>query len=1229
MGRTWTASQESAMNLRGKLLLVSAAAGSGKTSVLTERIIRSLTDKESTSDLSRMLVVTFTRAAAAELKGRIAAALTDALAEDPGNARLSQQLFLLGSAQISTIDSFFQQAVRGNFEQLGLPAAFRIADESEVLPLCLEVLDGTIRDLYEKYEPQEDGHSSDDPFARLKNNRFAEFMDHLLSNRNDAELDRKLLDFQKNFSSYPEGIGLLLRFAEELRASADDSFFNSVPGKAVYKHLKDIFSYYIDGLRETGAYLATDDTCASYFSGIHTVDTDFCEQMEEALEHSSYEEARRVIFSYQKLRFPSMRGKPPEMEAYKNLRDQLKGEVETLQKTLFAWSPEEIRAQMTGTADFCEMLYELFAEYQTRILDEKKSRGVLEFDDVREQLYRLLTQPDGSPSPYAKSLAEQYREVYIDEYQDVDFLQDRIFALIGENRRFMVGDIKQSIYGFRGSEPSIFADYRKAMPLHTEPEAETSDAVCVFMSENFRCDRTVIDYANKVCSFLFSACEESVGYRPQDDLVCSKRPPERAVFSPAPVQTVLFEPYPRRKKGEAPEAEPAERPKREAVWVAAEISRLIREEQLDDGSPIRPSDIAILVRNSAHGTDFAKELEKLGIPVAAPGNDDLFHSPRMTDTLNLLRTIDNPYRDLPLSEYLLTSEGGFTLEELTAIRSISPDRKSLYDAMTAAAETPEFPYWEKAKAWVDWLEAQRKTAAVQPADRFLRLLYLDPRLSPYASEPELLMLYEQARIYQRSSWCGLYGFLDHFTKLLAGKPPAAGGFKKAESAVSIMTIHHSKGLEFPVVFLCACGSRFNTDSLQGSLLFHRKVGVATKLYRPDTKENENTILREAVKLEIDADQTEEGIRTLYVALTRARERMYVTGTTDGKIDSALTSAAMLRRGSRYSILSAGNNLRWILAALQEQDPNSENECFPIRTVPLTEEICGIPLQDGIRADALPVATGSGSPTAKPSQNLYRHILEQQADFCYPLEHLRGIPTKAAASKLRPDLLDILTDDSEDDIALDAQIGMMQAAVPAFDSLLNVRGKPSAADIGTATHSFLEFCDLLALPSRGVEVETERLVAQGFLSSDSAAILHREQLELLLQSDLLQTVAKAKEVYREQKFNLLVPLPSLTKHPESRTELNGQTIFVQGSIDLLLRMPDDKWILVDYKTDRITEEEQKDPAKLQSDLTERHGNQLSCYAHAVEQLFGKVPDEVCIYSLPLGRMIRMKVTPHLF
>jgi ATP-dependent helicase/nuclease subunit A len=366
----------------------------------------------------------------------------------------------------------------------------------------------------------------------------------------------------------------------------------------------------------------------------------------------------------------------------------------------------------------------------------------------------------------------------------------------------------------------------------------------------------VIDFANKVCAFLFSACENTVGYRPQDDLVCSKSTDGiTAPAHPAPVTLAVFD-APPRKKAHGEDEDDAEDVREEAVWVAAEISRILREETLDNGAPVRPSDIAILVRNKNHGATYTDELTKLGIPVLSPTSSDIAKDPLLYDMLNLLKSVDNPWRDLPLSEFLLSPLGGFDLEELTAIREATAPTAALYDALLTVAENEAHPLFAKCTSLISWLDEARRLADTQPADRFLRLLYQDDRLANLSDTPVLLYLYEQARIYQKNAFCGLYGFLSHFAKLLEGNKLSAEGFGAAEDAVTVMTVHHSKGLEFPVVFLSSTGSPFNKDDMKKSLLYHRDVGIACRLYDEASGNLEETALRAALCLKVDAEQVE-------------------------------------------------------------------------------------------------------------------------------------------------------------------------------------------------------------------------------------------------------------------------------------------------------------------------------------------------------------------------------------
>ena len=1211
MARTWTPSQEAAMNLRGKTLLVSAAAGSGKTSVLTERIIRSLLDPDHPADLSKMLVVTFTRAAAAELKSRIAEALSAALAANPGDKHLSSQLFLLGSAQISTIDSFFQKIVRANFDTLGLPASFRIANESEVKPIALGILDGLVTEFYTKYEAQEDPAS---PFDRILKNQFAEAMDHLMTNRSDGKLDKTLLEFLETINAYPDGIELLKQNCDLLRRESNLDFLTTHYGKALASSLSEQFEGNLAELQRIKDHLDTDPDVNAKLGGMVASDLDYCEAMKEALCAQSYQQAQAVSASFVKGRFPTIRDKSSEVIRYQNWRNKFKDRQDTI-AAYFHFSPEELTRQAQKTADLCEVLYLFYTEYSARLMQEKKARGILEFNDIRSLLYRLLKSADGAPTELARTLSEQFDAVYIDEYQDVDFVQDSIFSLIGGNRRFMVGDIKQSIYGFRGSEPSIFADYRRKMPLYDAEGAKEADGNCVFMSDNFRCDQPVIDFTNAVCSFLFSACDHSIQYRPQDDLICSKQKPKDPLPGhPAPVCVSVFDKIPKEQKNTNSEEEDS---KEEAIWVASEISRLLREEQLDNGDPITPSDIAILIRSKNQMKAFQKELESLRIPVNLTTSSDILQDPLVIEMFDLLKAIDNPYRDLPLSEFLLSPLGGFTLEELTVIRNAAPESKALYEAMELfSVQAESNALTKKIAKLLSWMEKQRQNATAQPADKFLRALYLEENLVSYSQEPALLFLYEQARIYQRSSWCGLYGFLQHFEKLTESGNASAGGFKQEDEAVSIMTVHHSKGLEYPVVFLCACGTGFNKTDLAEALVYHKNLGLATKLYSRESGNCDDTVLRMAVKNEINAEQTEEHIRTLYVALTRARERLYVTGTLNSLWENACHAASMVQKGNRSDILGCNSYLAWILASLQQKEARKPEFPCTFRHFSFGEVQKGVPYEPVKAMEAKAEEAQIFSPVSAR----YAKVLQKESEFEYPLSILRGLPTKAAASKLQHNLLDVLNQEENEIAALQAQIALMESTPQNFELLLKNNLTPSAAEIGTATHAFLEFCDFRRFHESDIETESRRLVEDGFLFPASAEILNKEQLSLFLNSDLMQEILTAKKVYREQKFGLHIPMRDLTEYGARKETLGGHTIFVQGSMDLILQTRDGDLLLVDYKTDHITREERSDPSLLAKHMTRRHGVQLSYYAKAAKALFGKAPDGIFIYSIPLGRMI---------
>ncbi len=1246
----WTPAQLCAMELEGRDVLVSAAAGSGKTATLTERIIRSLTEVDENGrprgDISRMLIVTFTRAAAAELRSRISRALSEAIAEQPDNRYLYRQLLALGSAQICTIDAFYQQPVRAHFERLGLPSSFRLADDAELMPLKEQLLDRLIDHHYEIASSAPADEAA--PLDALSGNAFALAMDDLLSNRDKGDTAALLLGLFEKLIAFPEGIELLRLGAERLTQQAELPFVRSEEGRVLTEALCAELDSHQAFLHRACDLLKTDDRTSAKYLPAFSHDLDTVETVLSDLRAARWDLAGEHLRAYAPERLGALKNACDlgfDVEPIKARRSEITKALRALAPRYFAHTEDELHAQMRHTARTQRMLYTLLSDYDRAIRDEKNRRGVLDFSDVRRYLLQLLVDGNGQPTDLARSLSESYDAVYIDEYQDVDTVQDLIFSIVGAGgKRFMVGDIKQSIYSFRGAEPSIFAEYRKRFPVvrSAEDEALSDGGNCVFMSDNFRCDRPVIRFTNAVCGYAFEGCPDTLGYQREDDLTCSKRPP-REDYEPTPVRVVLLETPPRDEQTDDPDPQNALNP--EAVWVADEIARLLRSEHRADGKPLTPGDIAILMRSTTMAGDVVKALRAHGIETSYAARDNLATHPDMTLMVNLLSVIDNPRDDVPLMGLFSTPSSPLSLADILAARGAGDGSASLYDDLCAACDNAEIEWSDETRrtvrAFLSHLERWRALAETLPIDRLLRKLYGEPFLAPLASTPALLALYDRARHYQNASFCGLYQFLPYFRRLLADpKGLSADGLREGEDAVHVLTIHKSKGLEFPVVFVCGCASRFNEEDTRAPLMFDRALGAAARIYEADTAALTETVTRHAIATRLSERQTEEEMRVLYVALTRARERLYVTARLRSQAQNAIHAANRPTRGDRHAILSAKCYLDWILAALAPDNRTEEME--EVELVIENRENFRHPHVHGAISQS---EASEGQPQPAPvggDEQFYRDILAHHRDYVDPRALVRRLPTKAAASKLRTAMLDgafsaedfgadtdgakVRTDEPTElsEAYVRHRIELMQRAQKPFDELLQDGKRATAAERGTATHLFLQHCDFSRLAQNGVTREAECLISDGFLSRRTAELMHRDQLERFCSSELFRlATGKGARVWRELRFDRFIPYARLTHNEALAKQLEEYTLYVQGSIDLLLEAADGTLWLCDYKTDRIRA---ADESAIREQLLADHADQLRIYAEAVEGLFGRRPDHILIYSLPLGKTVEL--TEHL-
>ncbi|MBP3315397.1 MAG: UvrD-helicase domain-containing protein [Clostridia bacterium] len=1187
MARNWTPAQTAAMNTRGKTLLVSAAAGSGKTATLTERIIRRITDKESPADIAQMLIVTFTRSAAAELRARIFAALSDALADDPTSKHLASQLMKIGSAKICTIDSFYLDVIRSNFSTLGLSAKFRLADESEYALMARRAMDESIDRMY----------------ATEKD--FPTFCECFGTVRTASRVTDVMLDIYDKLTSIPEGIEYVAECAHKTEENAEIDFMSTPYGEIVRSSTVDILEYYEDIFASALEYMECDEHMKNAYGASFAYDHAYISSLLEALKgpEASYEGTQNLLHSYSPISLSSLsaKNKTEEAKRYQDLRTEFNNKRKKLIASTYSKPQSLITRAMKDTAKMLGILYRLLSDFEARVYEAKARISMMTFSDVRRYTLKLLVDSEGNPTEIARRYAEQYTDIYIDEYQDVDRVQDAIFKSIARaGNRFMVGDIKQSIYGFRGAEPMLFAEYRRDFP--PLQSAEDSDEATIFMSDNFRCDKNVIDFTNAVCSTVFSACADSIGYTPEDDLRYSKIPPSEDYISPK-VKIALITPPDDIAEDEEIVTDSDARKVWDARYIASEIKRLMREEKKADGSPITPGDVAILFRGKSMIPAITAELERAGLLYSLADSERYFENPDVLMVLCILNTIDNPERDIYLAGTLRSPIFNFTMDDLITLRRYVKSNYSLFGALCEYAKNEDNELSEKSREFISVLESWQSEATSLPVDRFLRMLFYSERFiaSGLVSQTDsrgeggnLLILYEYARKFENGSFKGLYQFVEYINSVIRdGGKLASENKGGASDRVSVMTIHKSKGLEFPVCFICNTTGSIRPQDISNSMVFEYSSGIALKVADGSGFARINTPMRDAVISKIYTKQIEEEMRILYVALTRARERLYLSGTTAYTLDKLSDKAeANARLLNRYTILNkCSSYLDWTLTALAAKDEDSyELECIPLDKIA------------DVSATAL---EASDEENVEIDEALVKNLCKQ-FDFKYEYSALSRVPSKLSVSRLYPDILD------ENDESLELFATEQKASVPDF-FLSGAPSGASSAERGTATHLFLQFCDYKNARAKGASEELARLAELKFIPESTKDLVYLTELEKFLHSELIELILSSKQVIREQRFNVELPVDKFSSDPELLERMRDETLAVQGVIDLLLIDEDGEISLYDYKTDRLTREERENYALAAKKMNETHGLQLSYYAKAIELLWGKPCRRICVYS----------------
>ena len=1162
----WTKGQQHCIEARGGTVLVSAAAGSGKTAVLVQRVIDRITDPDCPTDIDRLLIVTFTHAAAAEMKQRLSKVLAEKLAVDPHNAHLRRQQRLLPGANISTVHAFCSKLLKEYYYLLDISPQVKLIDTPTEKLLKSDAMAEMLEDKYRENDPS-----------------FIRMAGAIGASKNDSDLIRVIGQIHEFIQSYPFPDAWL----NEREASYDDTvpFGKTVFGKQLIKDARERVRYTVRLYDTALAMMLSNADIDACYRTMFWQERQMLDTVGDGLKTQSWTKALANMEAATFGRLPTLKGctDPGLQSQVKALRDQAKKMIKKLQE-IFSIPEQQARDDLRYHAELVRVMFDLVREFERRYADKKAARRLLDFADLEHLALKLLvTQDEGGnicQTPLAREIAERFDEILVDEYQDTNAVQDTLFVAISksEENLFMVGDVKQSVYGFRKAMPELFLRRRKQYPAFDGTRYPAS----ITLGHNFRSRHEVTGIVN----FIFRQwmTDELCGmdYDKREELVA------RATYTPMDDRCAELM-IVRSGDGDSDALE--------AQAIADRIREMKDSFLVESNGALRPMayrDVVILLRSTkGHAQTFVETLRQNGIPAYTDEATGFFDAPEIARMMALLRVIDNPVQDVPLLSVMLSPLFGFLPDDLAAIRSIdrySPLFVTIRKAMRSDRISPDLA--ERLRAFVARLEHFRNEAVSQPADRLVQMVLEETQYPALvragargaAKAANLRLLCRYAKQFEQNGFRGLSAFIRFCDRLeQQGLDMGAASGNDAEDAVHIMTIHHSKGLEFPIVFVARMGANFNTDSEKSELLLHNHMGLGVERRDTDTFRRYDTLPHLCVKQAIRNSDRAEEARVLYVALTRAKEKLILVMSSkkpEEDLDAAAIAAVGEEAISAFYLQNASSFGQWLLAAMVRH-PQMHGG------LPCNEPLAwSIVTPNEHEADEASVdETAAIQPDATLTERMRAHMA-----YRYPFEAACTIPTKLAASHLPGEPI---------------VIGKTVGKRPAFLQ----GGRLSPAERGTAVHTFMQYASPDAIGTRFDE-ELARLVAAGHLTEEQAAVVDKTAILRFAKSELFDRIRHAKTVLREWRFNIAVPASELF---EQAGDIDD-TITLQGMVDCAI-IEQDRVVLVDYKTDRV---------KNRDELIERYRRQLAIYAKAIEQIRHLPVTEIYLYSFTLGEAVNIPI-----
>ncbi len=1191
-----TAGQAAAVETGGGQVLVSAAAGSGKTRVLVERLMRRL---EAGADVDDFLIITYTNAAAAELRGKILDAIMERIDEAPGDLRLRREAGLVGRARIGTIHSFCAAVIRENAHALGLAPDFRIADESEAGLIRQAALEDTLEELYA---------SGDAGFFALA--------DTMGAGRDDSALASVILDTYAKLLSHPSPARWVEEQKRALKLGDVSDAGETVWGRAVMDRAREAAAYWREQFERLLDEAARDGKVEKGYGASFRATYESLCRFERALE-GTWDRAREAS----DIQFPP--GRLSGYEELKAVRSACKKAMEKI-SGLFWDDSARALSDMGAVAPGMRALFDAVLLFDKHYGEAKRHRGVLDFSDQEHFALKLLVDPDTmGPTGTAREIGERFAEIMVDEYQDVNAIQEAILTAVSREGRniFAVGDVKQSIYRFRLADPTIFL--KKYMTFSDHGDAGEGEPRRVVLSKNFRSREGILEAVNFIFANTMSVRLGELDYTEREYLYPGADFPETGEPEVELDVVDLRDPDEEETDGGAFE----DRSEAEAAFAAERIRQLLTDGVLSDGAggvrPVRYSDIAILMRSP--GPVFARWQQvfaAFGIPLTSERSSEFFAEEEVSLALSMLSVIDNPRQDIPLISTLRCPVYGFTAQELGEIRLYDREGDFWSALVKAGGENSH------CRQFLEELEGFRAAAADMTADELIWHVYgrtgllavVSAMSDGYRRRENLMLLLELARSCEGAGYKGLFGFMTWVRRLREqGKGPE-GVTRASENAVTVMSIHKSKGLEFPIVILAGLTRQFNTRDTRSRLLIHPDLGPGPKLTDTDRGIEYNTLARRAVAEKLRSELLSEELRVLYVGMTRAREKLIMLATFADAEKQVSRLANMPLPVPPEVLRSASSPAEWILMPALRR-PESGAIRFGAPNIP-----CGTAGKPWlVRLVTPPEGPDVGEEPAAPEKRPDLPVTEElrvRLEYVYPYPDAVRMPSKVTATELKGTYASREAAEEAAGLAEGVEAPAEGVTDPGAGADRAERKKPTgrpafmegkrgltAAQRGTAVHVVMQFASYAeCLTPDGAAGEVERLRAMGTVTDEQAAAVDPRLISGFFATEPGRLVLGAEKVYRELKFSLLVDSGDLPGFAP------GEKVLLQGVVDCCVETGG-KLTVIDFKTDWVTPQNLNERAAF-------YKGQMDAYSLAMERVLGKPVERRLLCFLTAGRSVEV-------